>query len=93
MQHHLIQVDHDEEKKKQDAFIVCIPMLKKFVEHNDIDLHQWLSRLLVPLNITANDKDNLDKIFSMILLEIENLKGRLTEQKFVSIISESLEGQ
>jgi len=47
----------------------------------------------VQLNITANDKENLDKIFSMILLEIQNLKGRLTEQEFVSIISESLEGQ
>jgi len=33
------------------------------------------------LSITANDKENLNEIFSMILLEIQNLKGRLTKQE------------
>ncbi|CAF0981530.1 unnamed protein product [Rotaria sordida] len=81
MDHHLIQFDHHEEEKKQDAFTACMPILKKIVEHNDKDLHQWLSKLLVQLNITANDKQNLNEIFSTILFEIQNLKDRLTNQE------------
>jgi superfamily I DNA and/or RNA helicase len=81
MDHHLIRADHDQEKKKQDAFIVCKPMLKEIVEHNDTDLHQWLSKLFVQLNIIVDDKQTLNEIFSMILLEIQNLKDRLTEQE------------
>ncbi|CAF4569199.1 unnamed protein product, partial [Rotaria socialis] len=60
MDHHLVRVDLNEEEKKQGAFTVCMPKLEKIVEHNDTDLHQWLSKLLVQLNITVTQKNHSD---------------------------------
>jgi hypothetical protein len=81
MEHQLINIVEGVEKKKHDAYVICIPMLKQFIEHNDTDMRQWLSQLLKLLNIPANDKNTLNDIFGMILLQIQNLKDQLAHQE------------
>ncbi|CAF4369471.1 unnamed protein product, partial [Rotaria sp. Silwood2] len=77
----LVKVKNDiEQTKEEEAWIVCYPLIPELLKYNT-DLHQFVQKAMVLLNIDQNVKSNLHDIFQRIIVELEYLKYRFAAQQ------------
>lgn len=75
----LVKVTNDIEQTKGQAWIICYPLIPELLKYN-MDMHQFLQKAMVLLNIDQNVKSNLNDIFERIIFELEILKYRFATQ-------------
>ncbi|CAF1297723.1 unnamed protein product, partial [Didymodactylos carnosus] len=80
-EHKLIIIDENEEKNRNAAYLVCVPILEKAIKYDETDTSKWIFELVSKLNIHIDEKKNLNEIFSAITLEIQALKDQLMDQQ------------
>lgn len=80
MDHGFIKKGVDEKKQRDEALSFCIPMLEEIAQFDDKNISEYISNLLLKLNIRIDDKENLGKIFTEITSAIEKHEEKLQTQ-------------
>ncbi len=75
----LVKVTNDIQQTKAQAWISCQPLIEELLKYNS-DLHRFLEKAMILLNIDQNVKSNLNDTFERIIFEVEFLKYRFAAQ-------------
>ena len=78
----LVKVTNDIEQTKERTWFIYYPLVQDLLKSNT-DLHQFLQKVMVLLNIDQSLKTNLNDIFGRIISELELLKYRFAIQQSV----------